>query len=248
MPQPTQENLKKISKDFFLKWQFPNCIGSIDGKHFRIQKPSHSGSEYYNYKKYFSLVLQAISDADYKFIAIEVGGKGRQSDGGTFHFSTLNKLLTNNRFNMPAPQNPPGSNQTLPHVLVGDEAYPLKTYLMRPYPSGNLNREKKIFNRRLSRARVTIECAFGILSNKWRIFMKSIETNTKHAKLIIKTACVLHNIIREKEGNSDKDFIEYINSVSASNTQTRSRRNNRASLRAIAIRDEYQDYFVHNPI
>nr|CAI5866057.1 unnamed protein product [Callosobruchus analis] len=47
---------------------------------------------------------------------------------------------------------------------------------MRSYPSGNLNVEKTIFNKRLSRSRVTIECAFAILSNKWRVSMKSIET------------------------------------------------------------------------
>nr|CAI5824886.1 unnamed protein product [Callosobruchus analis] len=49
---------------------------------------------------------------------------------------------------------------------------------MRPYPSGNSNVEKTIFNKRLSRATVTIEGALAILSNKWRVFMKSIEITT----------------------------------------------------------------------
>nr|CAI5863157.1 unnamed protein product [Callosobruchus analis] len=57
---------------------------------------------------------------------------------------------------------------------------------MRPYPSDNLNVERTIFSKRLSRAKVTIECAFAILLNKWRVSMKSIETCTKHAKLDIK--------------------------------------------------------------
>nr|CAI5829616.1 unnamed protein product [Callosobruchus analis] len=56
-------------------------------------------------------------------MVIEVGGKGRQSDGGTFHFSALNKPLANNRLNVPPSQNPPGSSVTLPHILVCDEAY-----------------------------------------------------------------------------------------------------------------------------
>nr|CAI5839961.1 unnamed protein product [Callosobruchus analis] len=46
---------------------------------------------------------------------------------------------------------------------------------MRPYLSGNLNVEKAILNKRLSRARVTIECALAILSYKWRVSMKSID-------------------------------------------------------------------------
>nr|CAI5835792.1 unnamed protein product [Callosobruchus analis] len=65
-----------------------------------------------------------------------------------------------------------------------------QTYLMRPYPSGNLNVEKTIFNKRRSRARVTIECVFSILSNKWRVSMKSTEIYTKLAKLIIKVAII----------------------------------------------------------
>nr|CAI5834427.1 unnamed protein product [Callosobruchus analis] len=85
------------------------------------------------------------------------------------------------------------------------------------YPSGNLNVEKPTFNKRLSRAKVTIDCAFTILSNKWRVSMKSIEIYTKHAKFIIKVASLLHNIVREVDA--------------------RSRSNNRASSRAPSIQE-----------
>ncbi|XP_074034666.1 uncharacterized protein [Leptinotarsa decemlineata] len=245
-PKLTSEDLRKISDEFFSRWQFPNCVGAIDGKHFRIQKPprSHHGSQYYNYKNVFSLVLQAVSDADYKFSVIEIGGKVRQSDG-TFNFSKCNELLTNNRFNMPPPKILPGSKILLPHVLVGDEAYPLKTYLMRPFPSSNLDDSRRIFNERLSRARVTIECAYGIMTNKWRVFLKAIETDTKHAKLIIKVGCLLHNIVREKDGNTDPDFRLYMHSRSTSNQVMTSRRNNRATLHAVGIRNQFKDYFVN---
>nr|CAI5825757.1 unnamed protein product [Callosobruchus analis] len=79
---------------------------------------------------------------------------------------------------------------------------------MHPYPSGNLNVEKTILNKRLSRARVTIECAFAILSNKWRVSMKSKETYTKHTKLIIKIASLLHNIVSVVNEYDDQDFTE----------------------------------------
>ncbi|XP_045509279.1 uncharacterized protein LOC123704830 [Colias croceus] len=131
MPQPTMEHLKKIANDYYEKWQFPNCIGSIDGKHCRIKKPKHSGSEYFNYRKFFSLVLQAVADADKKFIVIEVGGRGKQSDGGTFHYSRLNRQLENKTFNMPPPQVLPSTDKQLPMVLIGDEAYPLKVVKSR---------------------------------------------------------------------------------------------------------------------
>lgn len=198
MPQATCDKLKSVANLFFSRWQFPNCLGAIDGKHFRIKNPPNSGSAYYNYKHFFSLVLQGVSDADYKFIIVEVGGKGKQSDGGTFHFSRLNRLLTENRFNVPPSQRLPGSNLNLPYVLIGDEAYPLKNYLMRPYPSGGLNTEKKISTKDYP--------GQESLTNKFRIFTKSIEADKKHAILIIKASCLLHNIISERDGDRDEDF------------------------------------------
>ena len=52
----------------------------MDGKHIRIKKPTHSGSLYHNYKGFFSIVLFAVVDADYKYMYTDVGGLGHQSD------------------------------------------------------------------------------------------------------------------------------------------------------------------------
>ncbi|GFO46008.1 hypothetical protein PoB_007251300 [Plakobranchus ocellatus] len=83
MPEPTTDTFKTMAADFFDTWNFPNYVGAIDGKHVRVKCPANSGSMFYNYKNYFSVVLQAAVDASYKFIAIDVGGYGKQSDGGT---------------------------------------------------------------------------------------------------------------------------------------------------------------------
>lgn len=53
IPEPTVDDWKTNANDFFVKWNFPNCLGSIDGKHIRIDQPQHSGSMYYNYKHFF---------------------------------------------------------------------------------------------------------------------------------------------------------------------------------------------------
>lgn len=73
MPKPTQELWTKIEEEFRTIWNFPNCIGAIDGKHVNIRAPWNSGSLYFNYKKYFSTVLLAVVDAKYKFIIVDIG-------------------------------------------------------------------------------------------------------------------------------------------------------------------------------
>jgi len=63
----------KISKEY-MKWQFPNCIGALDGRHMEIKKPpSCFGSQYYNYKNFFSMMLLAVCDANHKFIWVDIG-------------------------------------------------------------------------------------------------------------------------------------------------------------------------------
>jgi hypothetical protein len=141
-----------------------------------------------------------------KVLIIEVGGKGKQSDGGTFAGSGLFESLQKNTFNVPPDQELPGTNMKLPNVMIGDEAYPLKEYLMRPYPRRVLTPQRDHFNKRLSRARKCIECAFGILYAKWRILSKDIETFPEKASVIVKCACLLHNLIRDRDGDRTRCF------------------------------------------
>ncbi|CAF4890583.1 unnamed protein product [Pieris macdunnoughi] len=92
--------------------------------------PPNSGSLYFNYKKTFSVVLMALVDANYNFTIVNVGSYGKNSDGGIFANSNLGKELQRKNLSLPASYRPGSS--TAPYVLVGDEAFPLKTYLMRP--------------------------------------------------------------------------------------------------------------------
>lgn len=165
MPYPNKHICAKSAENFKCKWQFPNCWGAIDGKHIKITCPANSGSLFYNYKQFFSIVLQGVADAFCKFICIDVGAYGKESNGGVFRNSVLFHCLENNLFDCPSLQELPGTNMKLPYVLLGDEAYPLRPDLMRPYPRQNLDADKRIFNYRLSRGRCCVECAFGIITS-----------------------------------------------------------------------------------
>ena len=77
----TPEEWTEISNEFATTWNFPHCVGAIDDKHVAIEKPPESGSFYYNYKKFFSIVLMAVVDADYGYIMVN-GVNGPVADDG----------------------------------------------------------------------------------------------------------------------------------------------------------------------
>ena len=116
----------------------------------------------------------AIVDAQYRFVAVDIGAFGKQSDGGTFSAWNLGRAITSGSFDKPDRKPLPNTNILLPHAFVADAAFPLSENLLRPYPGKNLAEEKKIFNYRLSHARRIVENAFGILAARWRIFTRTI--------------------------------------------------------------------------
>lgn len=101
MPIPPEDYLREKAKEFYTKWNFPNCIGSIDGKHIRIKCIANSSGQYYNYKQYYSIVLQAVVDANLKFLTVDVGAYNKQSDGGVFRYSSLYCNLETGHLKLP---------------------------------------------------------------------------------------------------------------------------------------------------
>ena len=205
MPFLTTELLEKSARDYEHVWNFPNCVASIDGKHVRIKCPKLSGSRYLNYKGFFSVILQGLVDARYKFLSVDVGAFGRQSDSGVFSQSNLYQRLESGSFPFPQPKQIPGTTTKLPYVILGDQGYPLKDYLMCPYDTDNAAfcREIAAYNYRHSRARQTVECAFGIHVSKWRCLNTELQVLPEQVDKLVLTACFLHNLIIDKEGTDE---------------------------------------------
>uniref|UniRef100_A0A914UKM0 DDE Tnp4 domain-containing protein n=1 Tax=Plectus sambesii TaxID=2011161 RepID=A0A914UKM0_9BILA len=182
--------------------QFPNCLGCLDGKHCVLKKPNKSGALYHNYKGTFSVVLLALCDARYRFLFIDFGSYGHNNDAGIYDSSALGAALEMGALNLPPPSTLPGTDLLTPYVVVGDGAFPLKPYLMKPFSGQNLLTEKDVFNYRLSCCHRLIENTLGICSRMWRILLKPIETSIKSADASIKAVCALHNFLIAEE-NTD---------------------------------------------
>ena len=74
-------------------------------------------------------------------------------------------------------------------MIVGDEAFPLKEEIMKPYARKQLDDAKRIFNYRLSRIRRVSENAFGILSSRFRILHTTINLNPGKVMHVVIAMC-----------------------------------------------------------
>lgn len=238
MPEPSCEQWIDISKKYYEKTQFPNCVGAVDGKHIRCVNPKNSGSIFFNYKKYFSIVLMAVVDSEYCFISIDVGAYGKEGDSTVFKECPFGKKLYTEKLGLPEPICLPNTSDTpQPFVIVGDEAFGLHKNLLRPFPGRGIDQRKRTFNYRLSRARRYVECSFGILANKWRILHTAMNVEPDFGDTIVKACCILHNYVRRRDGFNFEDTL--------SNTLEEIEDNRSgARLQGVQVRDYFSNYFM----
>jgi hypothetical protein len=69
-------------------------------------------------------------DASLKFVTVDAGANGKQSDGGVFRHSALCQSLEIRSLQVPEDTVLPRNEITLPHILVGDETYLPTGFLM----------------------------------------------------------------------------------------------------------------------
>ncbi|XP_069610675.1 uncharacterized protein [Ranitomeya imitator] len=239
IPEPTRDIWLQNAEQFEKVCHFPNCLGAVDGKHVLIAKRAGTGSEYYNYKKYFSIVLMAIADANCKFLAVDIGAYGRSNDSQVFKTSPMGHCLYGDTYDFPPARPLPGTTgPPMPYVCVGDEAFQLSPHLLKPYSSRDLTRTKKVFNYRLTRARRVVECAFGILTAKWRVLLTAISLHIRTVDEVVKACVVLHNYVLSKEPVSvdDEDLETTLWDYHSSSV--------RSAGSVSRMRDNFAEYFV----
>ena len=137
----------------------------------------------------------ALVDADYKFMWIDVGGLGSQSDAQIYNQSELKECLVDGSIGLPPPAPLPNDVQDFAYFLLGDDAFGLRTFLMKPYSGRRLTREEMIVNYRISRARRVVENAFGIMAQRWTILLSTMQQTPATVQTIIEACVCLHNFI-----------------------------------------------------
>ena len=225
----------ELSMDFY-------PIGALDGSHIPIIAPSENPLDYYNRKGYHLVVLQALVDHEYKFLDIYVGWPGSVHDARVLGNSSLYQKCESGAL----PHWPRTiSNTTIPLLILGDPAYPLKTWLMKPFSDVGLTARQRKFNYQLSRARFVVENAFGRLKGRWRSLMKRNDNDIKYVPTLATACAVLHNLCEQQGDACEEEWIAHVSS--AADTQqvpSATPSSSRATTPADMIREALCDYFL----
>ena len=258
----SHEEWLNIASQFELRWNFPNCIGAIDGKLIIMQPPANAGSYYYNYKHTNSIVLMAVAGPDYECLYADVGTNGRVSDGGVWNKCTLSQGIEDGSVSLPPPKCLPYGVAEIPHVFVGDDAFALKKNLMKPYAQNGLTMEKRVYNYRHSRARRISENLFGIVTNRFRVFRTVLQLAPRTIESLVMTGLILHNYLRKSPSrniycpqgliDSESDSGEVTNGLWRQDSPLDSFlplsvpvNGHNASNYAKQVRDSFKDFFVN---
>ena len=202
---PTGDTLGTIIDEFEARWGFPQVAGAIDGSHIPIVRPTEYHTDYFNRKQFYSVILQGVVDYRYCFWDINIGWPGSVHDARVFTSSDLYEKGQNGTL-FPA-WNREICETQVPILLLGDPAYPLLPWLMKPYlDNGHLTEEQKLFAYRLSKARMVVENAFGRLKGRWRILLKRLDCQIDFVSTIIAACCTLHNFC-EISGDGIEDSL-----------------------------------------
>jgi len=171
------EELLELVKGFKDSWGFPNCGGAVDGCHIPISVATPLHTDYYNRKGYYSVILQGMVDYRHCFTDIYIGWPGSVHDTRVFSNSPIYKKGNDGTL---FPKSVlPINGRDVPIVVLGDSAYPLLNWLMKPFPHGTTDSHQHNFNYSLSRARMTVENPFGRLKNQMEMWVKEIRCSHK---------------------------------------------------------------------
>ena len=191
---PTMNERSLVKRQFQRIWGLPNCVGAIDCTHVNMECPDAVlASDYCDRKGRFSIQVQAIVDANMRFLDIVCGWAGSVHDSRIYSLSRVYELRKE-YFNGPK-INVNGIH--VPEYLVGDAGYPLSPHLLIPLPGREVNMEpeERHYNFKQSSTRICVERAFGRLKTVFRILKNDlVQPDMRTVPRMVMACIVLHNI------------------------------------------------------
>ena len=194
---PTEaEEWQQVARAFQQKWQYPHTLGALDGKHIRIKKPPDSGSTYHNYKGFDSIVLMALVDAQYRFLWTQIGDVSSSSDGQIWNHCDFRQALQDGVLGVPDADPLPGDDVNTTYYIIGDDAFSMRTWLIKPFRRRGLDHGQQVFNYRLSRAR------------RVRCLLSTLQVHVDTATLVVRSCVALHNYLRVRNPAADQHLVD----------------------------------------
>ena len=193
---PTSEDeIRHVMGKFGEEWQFPYAFAAADGSHLPIECPNGGAQgmkQHFNFKGFYSIVLMALVDAEYRFIWASVGAPGNTHDSTLLQSTDLWRKIVEGGF---IPNVAQKIDVEISSLILGDGTFPLRTFLMKPHEDAVLPHNKRYFNFRHSRARLVTE---GRLKSRFRVLYRKCECNKETVKLYGLAFVVFHNICIER--------------------------------------------------
>ena len=205
MPRDCDEMREKVS-EFEAKFGMIQAMGCIDGTHIPIKKPHKNSQDYFCYKQFYSLNVQAICDYRGQFMDVECVWPGSVHDAKVFANSSVNHRLQGNKLPRTFQSVIPGCN-LVPNYLIGDPAYPLTPFCIKEYESCK-NNEQVVFNQMLRSARNPVECAFGRLKARWSILTRTMDLSLNIIPTVVYACFTLHNFCEQHKTYIDPDQVQ----------------------------------------
>jgi len=187
-----------------------------------------------------TVLERAVADTNYRFMCVVISSYGKDCGSTILKRSTLWISIQTNMLELPSERPLSGTEgPNVPHFFVGDEEFALNRNILRPFGGYNLSVKKRVYNYRLCRTRRYVECAFGILSNKWIILQRPLNVSPDFEVVIVKATVVLHNFVRERDSYKFEDALTVTGLENVPDGQSV-----RGGLTANNVRNKVADYFL----
>jgi len=255
MKFPEEHEWQDIVDQFAVRYNVAQCAGAIDGTHVEITVTNDKKQDYWCYKHYHSILTLMICDSNCRVLWLKPGIPGRSNDAGAFRHTDLHNLLQENRI-FPRDTRPI-RGQEVPFYFMGDGAFRITPFMLKPFPHLTRDPEQLEYNKRHGFARQTTERTFGMVKSRWRRILNCC--NIKDEEIVncaIISAFILHNVclclgdesIFELEDNDqddtddeEDDEAEVGNGLPAAGVLTRQQE----KIKGEAIRNALAAFYVH---